>query len=65
MANFKTIEKKMVTNGWFLVRVSGSHYQYKHSANPNTITIPNHNGKDLSVGVLKNLEKMTGLSLRR
>ena len=65
MANFKTIEKKMVTNGWFLVRVSGSHYQYKHPANPNTITISNHNGKDLSLGVLKNLEKITGLSLRR
>lgn len=65
MANFKTIEKKMVTNGWFLVRVSGSHYQYKHPTNCNTITIPNHNGKDLSVGVLKNLEKITGLSLRR
>ena len=65
MANFKTIEKKMVTNGWFLVRVSGSHYQYKHPTNQHTITIPNHNGKDLSVGVLKNLEKITGLSLRR
>lgn len=65
MANFKNIEKKMVTNGWFLVRVSGSHYQYKHPTNKNTITIPNHSGKDLSVSILKNLEKMTGLSLRR
>ena len=51
MANFKNIEKKMVTNGWFLVRVSGSHYQYKHPTNKNTITIPNHSGKDLSVNI--------------
>ena len=65
MANFKTIEKKMVTNGWFLVRVNGSHYQYKHPVNPNTITIPSHGGKDLSMKILKNLEKVTGLSLRR
>ena len=55
----------MVTNGWFLVRVNGSHYQYKHPVNPHTITIPNHNGKDLSLSILKNLEKVTGLSLRR
>lgn len=65
MANFKNIEKKMVTNGWFLVRINGSHHQYKHPINPNTITIPNHSNKDLSVNILKNLEKITGLSLRR
>ena len=65
MANFKTIEKIIVANGWFLVRVNGSHYQYKHPNNIHTITIPNHNGKDLSIGVIHNLEKTTGLSLRR
>ena len=64
MANFKTIEKKMVTNGWFLVRVIDSQYQYKHHTNQNIITISNNNGKDLSVSILKNLEKVTGLSLR-
>lgn len=64
MANFKKIEKKIVAGGWVLVRVNGSHYQYKHPANPNTITIPNHNGKDLSVGIVKSLESTTGLSLR-
>ena len=65
MTNFKKIEKKMLTNGWFLVRVSGSHYQYKHPTNPNTITIPYHSSTDLSLSILKNLEKITGLSLRR
>ena len=64
MTNFKKIEKIIAADGWVLVRVNGSHYQYKHPANPNTITIPNHNGKDLSIGVIKNLENTTGLSLR-
>lgn len=64
MANFKKIERMIVADGWMLVRVNGSHYQYKHPANPNAITIPNHNGKDLSIGVIKNLENTTGLSLR-
>lgn len=65
MTNFKKIEKIIVADGWVLVRVNGSHYQYKHPVNPNTITIPNHNGKDLSIGIIKNLESTTGLSLRR
>lgn len=64
MVNFRTIEKKIVANGWFLVRVNGSHYQYKHTDKNFTITIPNHNGKDLSIGVIRNLEKITGLSLK-
>lgn len=65
MANFKTVEKKMVNNGWFLVRVIDSQYQYKHHTNQNIITISNNSGKDLSIRILKNLEKVTGLSLRR
>lgn len=65
MSNFRKIEKRIVANGWVLIRINGSHYQYKHPENLNTITIPNHNGKDLSIGVIKNLEKVTGLSLRR
>ena len=65
MSNSNKIEKIIVTNGWVLVRVNGSHYQYQHPDNPNTITIPRHKGKDLSIGVIKNLEKLTGLSLRR
>ena len=62
MANFKKIEKTLFTNGWRCVRINGSHYQYKHPDISGTITVPNHNGKDLSIGVVKNLEKLTGLS---
>ena len=39
MTNFKKIEKIIVADGWVLVRVNGSHYQYKHPVNPNTIKI--------------------------
>ena len=28
--NFKSIEKKLTSNGWQLVRISGSHHQYKN-----------------------------------
>lgn len=65
MVNFRIVEKILVANGWYLVRVNGSHYQYKHPDKIFTITVPNHNGKDLSIGVIKNLEKATGLSFKR
>lgn len=64
-ADFKSIEKKVTAAGWILIRVSGSHFQFKKEGVPETLVIPNHNGHDLSIGVLKNLEKITGLSLRR
>lgn len=63
--NFRNIEKKITADGWVLVRISGSHYQYKKIGSLLTVVIPNHNGKDLSIGVIKNLEKITGLSLTR
>lgn len=63
--NFKAIEKKLTSNGWKLVRISGSHCQFRKVGVSTLATIPNHGKKDLPIGILKNLEKQTGLSLRR
>ena len=65
MVNFKKVEKIVVANGWFCAKVIGSHYQYKHPNGSLTITIPNHNGKELCISIIHNLEKTTGLSFRR
>ncbi|MCR5587783.1 MAG: type II toxin-antitoxin system HicA family toxin [Lachnospiraceae bacterium] len=62
--NFRKVEKILKKDGWKLVRVTGSHYQYKKVGVNELAVVPNHNGKDLSIGVLRNLEKVTGLSLR-
>ena len=63
--NFKKIEKIILADGWVLVRVCVSHYQFKKPGVEKNVVIPNHGNKDISIGVLKNLEKITGLSLRR
>lgn len=63
--SFREIEKILVADGWFLVRVCGSHYQYKKVGISYTAVVPNHAGRDISIGLLKDLEKKTGLSLRR
>lgn len=59
---FKQVEKIIRADGWKLVRITGSHYQYEKAGYESTIEVPNHNEKDLSAGVMKNLEKITGLS---
>jgi predicted RNA binding protein YcfA (HicA-like mRNA interferase family) len=41
---FNEIEKIVTKDGWFLVRIKGSHYHYHHSAKKGTVTIPYHNG---------------------
>lgn len=64
--NFKAIEKKLKANGWKLVRISeSSHYQYKKAGVKTIATLPYHRKRDIPIGTLKNLEKQTGLSLRR
>lgn len=63
--DFRTIKKKVTADGWVEVRTIGLHSQFKKEGNPHPVTIPNHGGKSISNNVLKNLEKITGLSLRR
>ncbi len=62
---FREIEKILKADKWVLIRINGSHYQYRKVGNPNSVVVPNHGSKDLTIGLLKSLEKKTGLSLRR
>ena len=48
--------------GWMLVRVRGDHHHFKHPSNPAIVTVP-HPKRDLSIGVLKSIERTTGLKL--
>ena len=52
----KLIEK----DGWYLVGVDGSHYQFKHPYKKGKITVPVHS-KDLKKGLVNSLLKQAGL----
>ena len=52
--------KELMTNGWTLDRVRGSHHVYVHPDNPNIITVP-HPKKDLGKGLVNNLRRIAGL----
>ena len=62
---FREIKKLLEADGWRLVRVCGSHNQFRKAGNPYAVTVPNHGSRCISIGVIQDLEKKTGLSLRR
>lgn len=63
-SDFKRVEKLITADGWVLTRISGSHYQYKKVGVEHTAVIPFHRGRSISIGVIKSLERVTGLSLQ-
>ncbi|MBF0152199.1 MAG: type II toxin-antitoxin system HicA family toxin [Magnetococcales bacterium] len=50
-------------NGWFLVRVSGSHHQFLHPSKLGNVTVP-HPVKDLSLPVLRSIERQAKMKIR-
>ncbi|HUU13575.1 MAG TPA: type II toxin-antitoxin system HicA family toxin [Terriglobia bacterium] len=48
-------------DGWRLVRMKGSHRQFKHSAKPGTVTVAGKSGLDVPPGTLNSILKQAGL----
>lgn len=63
MTSSREVIKALTAAGWILDRVKGDHHVFAHPSNPLRAVVP-HPSKDLSIGVVKNLEKITGLKLR-
>lgn len=61
---FKDVKRKLEKNGWRVARICGSHFQFQNASDDQTICLPYHGNKDISIGVIKSLERATGLSLR-
>lgn len=49
--------KQVKKNGWYLVRISGSHHHFKHDIYHELLTIP-HPKKDLPKGTVNNIKKV-------
>lgn len=52
--------RMLEADGWKLVRVTGSHHQFKHPTKPLLITVP-HPKKDLPIGTVHSILKTAGL----
>ena len=57
----RDILKRLKEDGWKLDRTRGDHRQYVHPAKPGTVTVPGHEGDDLTPGTLNSILKQTGL----
>ena len=53
--------KKIEKDGWYLVRIKGSHRQYKHPNKKGLVTISGHLKDDLARGTLNSILKQSGL----
>ncbi|MBP8005298.1 MAG: type II toxin-antitoxin system HicA family toxin [Acinetobacter sp.] len=52
--------KMIEADGWYEVRVTGSHHHFKHPTKKGLVTIP-HPKKDLPNGTVKSILKQAGL----
>lgn len=60
----KEVCRVIENNGWVFVRQNGtSHRTYKKQGVAKLVTVPMHS--HVSIGVVRNIERITGLSLRR
>jgi predicted RNA binding protein YcfA (HicA-like mRNA interferase family) len=58
----REVIRRLKAAGWILARVKGDHHHFKHDLNPAIVTVP-HPQRDLSRGVVKSIERITGLKL--
>ncbi|KQD31893.1 hypothetical protein APC42_17665 [Acinetobacter pittii] len=53
--------KMIEADGWYQVRVTGSHHHFKHPTKKGLVTVP-HPKKDLPSGTVKSILKQAGLN---
>jgi predicted RNA binding protein YcfA (HicA-like mRNA interferase family) len=57
----REVIRKLVNAGWREARVSGSHHILQKDGK--SVPVPVHGGRDLGVGLLRKIEKQTGVKL--
>lgn len=57
----RDVIKLITADGWYLVRIKGSHRQFKHTSKSGRVTIAGHPGDDLAPGTLNSVLKQAQL----
>jgi predicted RNA binding protein YcfA (HicA-like mRNA interferase family) len=58
----REIIKIIKADGWYLVRVEGSHHHFKHETKKGIVAVP-HPQKDFPIKTVKNILTQAGLSI--
>jgi predicted RNA binding protein YcfA (HicA-like mRNA interferase family) len=53
--------KVLTTAGWYLDRISGSHYIMKKAGEERAISVPVHGNRTLKIGLQKAIMRVAGL----
>ncbi len=56
LTNSRDIKRRLESDGWLLIRVTGSHHVFKHPTSRQTIVLP-HPKKNLGVGLVRTIYK--------
>lgn len=56
----REVIKILKADGWYQVRCTGDHFQFKHDKKPGLVTV-RHPVKELSKNDLKSIQKQSGL----
>uniref|UniRef100_A0A831XLG5 Type II toxin-antitoxin system HicA family toxin n=1 Tax=Geobacter metallireducens TaxID=28232 RepID=A0A831XLG5_GEOME len=62
--NGKEIIKRLEREGWRLARVEGSHHIMEKEGTPRCVPVPVHGTKDVGIGLMKAIERQTGVKLK-
>lgn len=57
--NSADVIRRLKTEGWVEVNVTGSHYKFKHPAKAGHVVVP-HPKRDLPTGTLRNIYRQAG-----
>jgi len=58
----REVIRRIEADGWYEVRQTGSHKQFRHPVKAGTVTVP-HPKKEMPVGTLKSISKQSGVPL--
>lgn len=58
----KEIIKILKDDGWYEVRVDGSHHHFRHTKKPGTTTVP-HPKKDFPIKTVKSIFMQAGIKM--
>lgn len=62
--NGKQILARLRKEGWILARIEGSHHIMEKEGVLRGVPVPVHGTKDMGIGLLKAIEKQTGVKLK-
>ena len=57
----RDVIKLLKDDGWYLIRVRGSHHHYAHPFKSGIVTIPGRPGDDIKKGTLNSILKQASL----